>query len=155
MTKQEERLQQAEQALDQMRELGFDPLEVSVNIALGNALTQAHPALKKIATSLDRLESLLRSKKLMPALKHLDTLRPMVLDALSEERTSTETRAKYILELLKYAHPQLRAVDFKAKGTSLQSAFAAAAEKLREEQAEEAKPPVKKKAPTKKRRAKS
>ena len=96
--------------LDRIAQLGFDPLEQSVNIARGTAFKEDHPFLTKFEMTLtDWCDSLGSFDEL--DLLEVERFKVDGLKALKNSFTPIDLRSKHTMELLTYLYPKRKSME--------------------------------------------
>lgn len=100
-----------ESAATRMEEMGFDPLEVLVSVAKGEAMYEDHPFLPVLRKYLDEVDDVLRYLEGEGAYGLLDRLWVEAQGYLFDTYTPKEQRIKVATELMQYARPKLKQVE--------------------------------------------
>jgi len=97
-------------ALDRIAQLGFDPLEQSVNIARGTAFREDHPFLQRFEMALtDWCDTLGAFDEL--DLLEVERFKDAGIKALSNSFTPIDIRSKHTMELMTYLYPKRKSME--------------------------------------------
>ncbi len=97
-------------ALDRIAQLGFDPLEQSVNIARGKAFREDHPFLNRFEMALtDWCDTLGAFDEL--DLLEVERFKDAGIKALSNSFTPIDIRSKHTMELMTYLYPKRKSME--------------------------------------------
>lgn len=95
---------------EKLHEMGCEPIELAVKIAMGQELDGPHPVAPALLAFVDKLSSLEeKGGAVTPEL--VEGLRSLIEDNLMHGHVSYDLRWKAISELLSYAYPRRKPVD--------------------------------------------
>jgi len=104
-----------QRAAQRLEELGCDPLELSVRVAMGKDLDGPHPSVGEFRRLVHDLQNALDGKGEDP---HLfpDRLQALIDENLLSGYVPMEIRSRHIIELIQYKFPKLKAVEMTGPG---------------------------------------
>lgn len=106
----------AASAVDKMEEHDFDPMDLLLDVAAGNALYDDHPYLPVLYGRLEEVEKIVREEEGYGLLSLVDQIRLESLGYLKDSYTPKEHRIKVAMELMQYARPKLKQIDHVGNG---------------------------------------
>lgn len=103
--------------LIKFRQMGFDPLEMSIKISKGEELQTTHPFLKVLDGWIMQWKKAWQvNKEATIDEQDLNELYRLAEPYLLGKYTPIDIRSKHILELVQYIHAKKKAIDLKVSG---------------------------------------
>ena len=95
--------------IEQLEEMGCDPLTLSAKLAMGNAINKPHPDFGKIESKWEIIQKGIETNQIRMSM--LNDFWVLVKHALSTSTPTLELQSKHIVSLTEYIHAKKRSVE--------------------------------------------